>query len=132
MLELLLWIISAYALSMLAVHLVHAWNQRRAKGPVCKRVVLITHNQQHQVEWVLRSLLFCNWLKGRHIELIVIDTGSSDLTMRIVSRLAERTPFYWQIAQTEAELQQALASFGEHAQIIDLSLHNCKDLLMYC
>jgi len=133
MLEPLLWIVGAYLLSALCVHAAHAWQSRgggrfrgrglgSGSGPAVRHFVLIARNEQHRIEWVIRSLLIRSWLKGRPIRLTMIDCGSSDQTGIIVRRLAEQTPFDWLSVGHRRELDRWLAGFRsqEHV-VIDLS-----------
>lgn len=50
-------------------------------------VWLITYNNQTQVEWFIRSLQFFSKLKGRDIQMIIADQGSTDETLAIAERL---------------------------------------------
>ncbi|MEK3719081.1 hypothetical protein [Paenibacillus sp. FSL H8-0034] len=81
----LLWIVGSYAASIVLMH----WYYRRELQASPKKVYvwLITYNNQTQVEWFIRSLQFFSKLKGRDIQMIVADQGSTDETLAIAERL---------------------------------------------
>ncbi len=51
------------------------------------RMLLYTNNNQLDVEWYIRSLLFTCKVKGINVLLILIDEGSTDETLKIAERL---------------------------------------------
>ncbi|MEK3911948.1 hypothetical protein [Paenibacillus sp. FSL H7-0331] len=81
----LLWIVGSYAASIVLMH----WYYRRELQTNPKKVYvwLITYNNQTQVEWFIRSLQFFSKLKGRDIQMIIADQGSTDETLAIAERL---------------------------------------------
>ncbi|SFL88909.1 hypothetical protein SAMN03159341_111108 [Paenibacillus sp. 1_12] len=81
----LLWIVGSYAVSIVLMH----WYYRRELHESPKKVYvwLITYNNQTQVEWFIRSLQFFSKFKGRDIQMIVADQGSTDETLAIAERL---------------------------------------------
>lgn len=83
----LLAIFGAYGLAAAILHTAYAIKQRRG-GVVGTTFLLITRNNELQVEWYLRSLLFVSRLRGRKIHIAVSDEGSEDDTLAIVRRLA--------------------------------------------
>src|SRR5690606_16402892 len=129
MLEPLLWIVGAYTGCILIVHAAHAWKvsgSRRGNGKKAgqpfKHVVLVTHNEQHRIEWVLRSLLLVSWLKGKEICFTVLDQSSSDDTLSIVERLARKAAVQWRIVSGEEELRGLTAFYREQeALLVDRS-----------
>ncbi|RAV03114.1 hypothetical protein [Paenibacillus sp. YN15] len=84
----LIVIIGAYGLAAAILHAAYAVKRRRRGGLACTTFVLITRNNELQVEWYLRSLLFVSRLRGRKIEIAVSDEDSEDETLAIVRRLA--------------------------------------------
>ncbi|MFE5324122.1 hypothetical protein ACFQ88_36130 [Paenibacillus sp. NPDC056579] len=80
----LLWIFGSYAASIALVH----WCYRRHRKSDRKitHLLLITHNNQMQVEWYIRSLLFFSRLKGRDVHVTIADEGSTDDTLAIAER----------------------------------------------
>ncbi|MNC46124.1 hypothetical protein D3C75_951270 [compost metagenome] len=83
----LIAIIGAYGLAAAILHAAYAKHRRRS-GMACTTFVLIMRNNELQVEWYLRSLLFVSRLRGRKIQIAVSDEGSEDDTLAIVRRLA--------------------------------------------
>lgn len=119
MLEPLLWIIGCYAACIALVHMIHLWKKPDASQR--ETWVIITHNHQHKVEWMLRALLLASWFKGKAINLYVVDRGSSDHTVQIIQRLAEHNPFPWTIVSTEEELEQVMQGWSiAQVNILDL------------
>jgi hypothetical protein len=58
-------------------------------------LVIITHNSQHSVEWMIRSYRVWNGSKGKRMKgkITCIDTGSTDDTLFILERLKQRYPY---------------------------------------
>lgn len=83
----LLWIFGIYAASIALVH----WCYRRQRKELRQvtQILLITYNNQSEVEWYIRSLNFFSRLKGRGIHVTVADEGSSDETLAIAERFRE-------------------------------------------
>ena len=123
MLESLLLIVGTYCSCALAVHAAYLLNRKDAKSRP-RHLVLITHNQQHRVEWVLRSLILLCWLKGKAIRLTVFDCGSTDDTAAIVRRLAVRLPFSFHIVRSEKEIEPWLDRHFDAETVILHLRHN--------
>jgi len=81
----ILWIIGSYAASIVLVHWCYQRDRQEDRKAV--RIWLITNNNQMQVEWFVRSLYFVSWLKGRDIQMTLVDEGSTDETLAIAERL---------------------------------------------
>jgi hypothetical protein len=92
MLEGLIWIVGIYAAGLAMIHWLH-WRWRKNGEARTTHYVLMTRNNQHQVEWYIRSLHFFSWMKGRSIAVTVVDEGSTDETLEIVGRLADEYSF---------------------------------------
>jgi hypothetical protein len=116
----LLWIIGIYGFCTLLIHVLHGLdrtvNGRRRK----LQIVLITLNNQLQIEWYLRSFLFVCWLRGLYIQITVFDAGSSDETIAIVHKLAKTRDHI----QFELSLDRMASFMEEHAmeEIVVLQL----------
>lgn len=89
MLLTLLWIVLSYALAVAAVHLAFHWRKKHASGTTNRVVqyVLVTKQNQSQIEWVVRALMLYAWLQGKTLQLTIIDEDSTDLTIPIAQRL---------------------------------------------
>ncbi|MFH5187576.1 glycosyltransferase family A protein [Paenibacillus sp. TAB 01] len=83
----LLWILGIYAASIALVH--WYYRDQRRKLRAVTQVLLITHNNQAQIEWYIRSLYFFSRLKGRDIHVTLADEGSSDDTLAIAGRFRQ-------------------------------------------
>lgn len=88
----LLWIIGVYGASVAVLHAIYAWCRRKGSEPQVTYFALVTQNNQTQIEWYLRSLVFFSWLRGRQIAIMVFDDGSTDETIDIVRRFALTRP----------------------------------------
>ncbi|MCS7459960.1 glycosyltransferase family 2 protein [Paenibacillus doosanensis] len=80
----LLWIFGCYGASIALVH--WCYRRHRDTGRNVTHVLLLTHNNQNQVEWYIRSLLFFSRLKGREVHVTLADEGSTDDTLAIAER----------------------------------------------
>ncbi|OPA75669.1 hypothetical protein BVG16_20265 [Paenibacillus selenitireducens] len=89
MLLTLLWIVLSYALAVAAVHLAFRWRKKHTSGTTNREVeyVLVTKQNQSQIEWVVRALMMYAWLQGKTLRLTIIDEDSTDLTIPIAQRL---------------------------------------------
>lgn len=88
----LLWIVCVYALGAASVHAASWRRSRRLSG--AKHYVLYTLNDGRHIEWVVRSLVIFHWLRGRQVLITVVDEGSTDETLHIVSSLARSHALY--------------------------------------
>jgi hypothetical protein len=81
----LLWIVGCYGLSIALVHFYFGKQKLRGKAV---KVLLITKNNQMQIEWYIRSLFFVSRLRGRELSATILDEGSTDETLKIIERLS--------------------------------------------
>jgi hypothetical protein len=79
----LCWIVGSYALCIGMVHLIRRLNQARRKNQVPIHYLLLTRNNQTQIEWYLRYLAFIAWWQGRSFKVTLLDDGSTDDTLAI-------------------------------------------------
>lgn len=89
----LLWIVLVYALAVAAVHVAYDVRIRRKLDSNASdlKYVVVTRQNQHQIERVIRALSLYGWLKGYTIHVTVLDEESTDLTVPILERLAENS-----------------------------------------
>ncbi|MED5017060.1 hypothetical protein P9847_07030 [Paenibacillus chibensis] len=85
MLTPLLWILSAYALAVAAVHVYHAWQKRKTARRI--HYILVTSNHERQIEWYIRALGLYALISGKRLRLTVLDLDSNDDTLGIIQRL---------------------------------------------
>ncbi len=99
MIEGFLLIVGCYGICVALVHLFHQRYQQNHSPsqryprpsepkPDVPHYVLITHNNQMQVEWYLRSLLIYSKMRGQSLKITIIDEGSQDDTLAIVWRMS--------------------------------------------
>ncbi|WP_019915052.1 hypothetical protein [Paenibacillus sp. HW567] len=86
----LIWIAVIYAFAVLLVHVLHNREQSPQHIRSGKRLhyILITRNHEYVVEWYIRALTFYALLKGKLLQVTLIDDDSSDGTLAVASRLA--------------------------------------------
>ncbi|WP_019535681.1 hypothetical protein [Paenibacillus ginsengihumi] len=84
----LLYILGIYAAGLAIIHWLHGrWSKE--EGVRRPHYILITRNNQLQIEWYIRSLFFFSRVKGRNMIVTIVDEGSTDDTLDIVMRLAK-------------------------------------------
>lgn len=93
MIAMLLWIVGCYGLAVAVVHLVYRFqNKLRGEKPApWIHVVIVSHNDERHMEWIIRAYCWFAWLKGRRLKFTVVDQGSTDDTMTIISKLVHRS-----------------------------------------
>lgn len=133
MIEALLWIIGSYGTCIALVHIAHAWGQRKVK-PI-RHFVLVSHNNQLQVEWYVRLLLLFAWVKGQPMKITVVDEGSTDDTISIVSKIkryfgADLTVLHGRhhIELIERQREREKALYRAEEELIVIELNNADDL----
>ena len=103
----ILWIAGVYGSCIVLLHIVHALYRRKSSGRSAY-VVCITHNNELQIEWYIRSILFVSWLRGKPLKLVVFDDESEDDTVRIVEKAAasgEQVTLYRSVDGLDAFLE---------------------------
>lgn len=86
-----LLIVGIYGICAALIHMFYA-RQRKAGKVRRYHLVLVTRNNQAEIEWYLYAYLFVSWLRGRETTVTVFDDGSTDDTWTILRRIAERNP----------------------------------------
>lgn len=90
----LAFIAIVYGLAVGLMHLMHAHSKRTAQSAGEKRqlrYLLFTSNEEPRIEWIIRALWLYAFLRGRIIQIIVVDDASTDHTRAILERLSGRT-----------------------------------------
>lgn len=84
-------ILLCYGVAACAVHAMYRWHVHRCKGSV-KRVhyILITHNHENQMEWVLRALFWYTRIKGCILRVTLLDHASFDDTLVIARKMKKQ------------------------------------------
>jgi len=82
-------IIACYAVAVAVVHVARHWYRKRGLDTARRELeyVLVTKQNQLQIEWVIRALMMYAGLRGARLRLTIIDDQSTDLTIPIVTRL---------------------------------------------
>jgi hypothetical protein len=81
----LLWMMVGYGMAIAGVHWMHHKHLHHAKRKTI--YILVTRDNQLQIEWYIRSLSFFALLKGTAVSVFVRDEGSTDDTLKIVERM---------------------------------------------
>jgi hypothetical protein len=82
----LLWMMVGYGMAIAGVHWMHHKHLHNAKRKTI--YILVTRDNQLQIEWYIRSLSFFALLKGTAVSVFVRDEGSTDDTLKIVERMS--------------------------------------------
>lgn len=120
-----LWFIGIYVMGIGLVHLSRLLF-RRGEMKV-KHFVFITHNNQLQVEWFMRSVLLFSWMKGTNIKITVLDMGSDDDTLAIVRRLTDQRYVTVNVQQTAGDIDDYIASQAGQ-EVIVMELNKMEDI----
>jgi predicted ATPase len=80
-------IAGSYGLAVMLIHALFRRQQAKAKNRLM-RCVLITKNNEGQIEWYLRSFLFFSRMGGRQMVIYVFDNESTDETRGILEAFA--------------------------------------------
>jgi hypothetical protein len=115
----LLSIIGSYGLCVAMLHLLLGTARLQSVPPT--RVVLITSNNQKHIEWVVRSLFFWSWLKGRHIAATIVDKNSTDDTLKIVERLAHTHPLEIQQCPPATPVEEVIGTYPQDVQVFQVN-----------
>jgi hypothetical protein len=84
----LLWMMVGYGMAIGGVHWMHHKHLHPAYQAKRRTIyILVTRDNQLQIEWYIRSLSFFALLKGTAISVYVRDEGSTDDTLKIVERM---------------------------------------------
>jgi hypothetical protein len=82
-------IIGIFLLYSATIFLLHFKSKHcEQKILLTNRVVMVTQNNQSQIEWHMRMLLFRSKLKGENLLILLIDKGSKDETIEIIEKIA--------------------------------------------
>lgn len=77
-------ILGSYGLAILGVHWsFYHWHRSTGR----KNIILRVRDNGTQIEWVVRSMLFYAWLRGKDVSIYILDEGSMDDTRDIAERL---------------------------------------------
>ena len=122
----LICIIGFYGLAVLLMHGCYARFGAKGRKPV--HYVLVTNNNETQLEWYVRSLLFFSWLKGRPVFLVIADEGSTDGTLAI-AHILKRQQSAMDIVEwaDSVRLDRLLAGLKDEA-VVTVRLGNDRKL----
>lgn len=119
----MLWIFGVYGAAIAILHLVYAAHKRRHQVKSVTTFALITHNNETQLEWYLRSLIFISWLRGRRIAIALFDEGSTDTTVEIARKIANEQS-HVEVRLMDVSLEAYLADHPDDPIV----LHRVKGL----
>jgi hypothetical protein len=121
----LLWILGCYGISIAVLHLLFGTRKGGSKKPA--KVLLVTKNNQNQIEWYIRSLFFFSRVKGYEVTATIFDEGSSDDTRKIIERLSHTYLLDLRYQTDYEAVDQFLRQHGDPVVIVHLS--NRQDLM---
>lgn len=85
-LTLLFYLLTAYLFAVLCSEIfVHLPRRHFWRGSA--HYLILLHNSQHRIEWVLRTLYIASKTEGKDFSLTCVDYGSTDHTLDIVRRM---------------------------------------------
>lgn len=114
--KVIIFLFAAYGLTAIILEVVEVFKAKRGVTPKLT-VVLRVINQEEVVEGIIRKILKLNWQVGE-LELFVIDGGSVDDTLPILTRLKSQGQFH-------------LLSEYNKEFILDLIEHSSGKLVCY-
>jgi hypothetical protein len=121
----LLWIVGCYGISIALLHLCFGKQQESKRKAV--KVLLITKNNQTQIEWYIRSLFFVSRLRGRELSATILDEGSTDETRKIIERLSHTHRMDLEWCGTDQTLDDLLVAY-ENDPVILMNLGGKEEL----
>lgn len=122
----LLWILGCYGISIAVLHVMLVARKGGSKKQA--KVLLVTKNNQNQIEWYIRSLFFFSRMKGSEVRVTIFDEGSSDDTIQIIERLSH-THLIELHRQTDADSVDQYLRLHENEPMIVVHLSNREDLV---
>ncbi|OAS14536.1 hypothetical protein [Paenibacillus oryzisoli] len=120
----LLCIFGCYGVSIIVLHLL------LRKGTMKKpaTVLLVTKNNQNQIEWVIRSLFFFSRVRGNQVKATIIDEGSSDDTREIIERLSHTYALELRL-QSDYDAVDRFLSQHDEDPVVLVHLSNREELV---
>ena len=122
----LLCIFGCYGVSIVMLHLLFGARKGTKKKPAT--ILLVTKNNQNQIEWVIRSLFFFSRIKGNQVKATIIDEGSSDDTREIIERLSQKYTLELRF-QAEYDAIDRFLSQHDEDPVVLVHLSNREDLV---
>ncbi|MGZ9586276.1 glycosyltransferase family A protein [Paenibacillus marinisediminis] len=135
MIAMLLWIVGCYGLAVVVVHLVHRLQNklRGVKPAPWMHVVIVSHNDERHMEWIIRAYSWFAWIKGRRLQFSVVDNNSTDDTTAIISKMVHRNDMTCHVVHVNSKKEQEdavhrlqMQKQPEEVQIV-LMLHKQAD-----
>ncbi|MBP1992634.1 hypothetical protein [Paenibacillus eucommiae] len=121
----LLWIFGCYGISIALLHIWFGFKNNKQRSAA--QVLLITRNNQSQIEWYIRSMFFFSRIRGRELQVTILDEGSTDETMRIIERLSHTYCMDIKWCLPDKSLDDFLEAHGDEAVIV-VHLSNRKEI----
>ncbi|KRE97969.1 hypothetical protein ASG89_29135 [Paenibacillus sp. Soil766] len=120
----LLCIFGCYGLSVTVLHLL----LRKGTKKKPATVLLVTKNNQNQIEWVIRSLFFFSRVRGNQVKATIIDEGSSDDTREIIERLSQTYALELRL-QSDYDAVDRFLSQHDEDPVVLVHLSNREELV---
>ncbi|WP_128896368.1 hypothetical protein [Longirhabdus pacifica] len=125
MIEGLLWLIGLYGSGMIAIHLIYNLRTKiQCTTRLKQHFILVTINNQRQVEWYIRYIFFMTWWRGKNVHLTIVDKGSHDDTMAIIRKLKSRYGDPLHCIQASMLPKYMQQREGKHVFIIHINQHH--------
>jgi hypothetical protein len=102
-------------------------NSYAAQQPLhIQQYVLVSNDNQLQIEWYIRSILFFSWVKGKSIHITVVDEESTDDTLKIIEKLALHYSVDISVLNATRDYRAYMELLTEGNAVI-FTLNKCED-----
>jgi hypothetical protein len=91
-----------------------------------QQYVLVSNDNQLQIEWYIRSILFFSWVKGKSIHITVVDEESTDDTLKIIEKLALHYSVDISVLNATRDYRAYMELLTEGNAVI-FTLNKCED-----
>ncbi len=86
----LIWIAVIYGLAIVIVHGLYSTTYKLKENRRKEQeYILVTYNHERKIEWFIRALWVHSFIKGKKLNIHVIDHDSSDDTLRMIGIMRE-------------------------------------------
>jgi hypothetical protein len=119
----LLWILGCYGLSIAVLHVCFSMRLKSTRKVI--NVLVVTRNNQNEIEWYIRSMFFFSRIQGRDLKARILDEGSTDETMQIIERLSQTMDL---VIGSSGESLEELLRMYENEPVILVKLSSKEEM----
>ncbi|WP_166243613.1 hypothetical protein [Paenibacillus turpanensis] len=125
MVESLLVIVGVYGLCVAWVHWIHARSRGEERVP---HYILVTHNNQSSIEWVLRLLTCWSWMHGTDVKVTILDAASEDDTLSIIEKRSILQTVEVRRMRNEEDVETVAAAYEGRKDVVITRLSQGESL----